>query len=91
MTMKKNAQTRTVREMELEDAASLALTHAEATQMLLDDMDECLFSLGAALRCEDAEAARNVASASLRELTRRLLAVREVANGEVRLLEEVAR
>lgn len=59
--------------------------------MLLDDMDECLFSLGAALKRDDQEAMRNVATESLRELTRRLLASREVANGEERLLESVVR
>lgn len=59
--------------------------------MLLDDMDECLFSLGAALKRDDQEAMRNVATESLRELTRRLLASREVANGEARLLESVVR
>lgn len=34
---------------------------------------------------------RNVATASLRELTRRLLASQEVANGEASLLESVVR
>ena len=91
MTTKKSETNRTARETELGDAAALALAHAEAAQMLMDDMDECLYSLGAALRCDDAEAMRNVAGASLREMTRRLLALRELGNGEVRLLESVVR
>lgn len=91
MTTKKSETKRTARETELEDAAALALSHAEAAQMLMDDMDECLFSMGAALRCDDEGAMRNLAGASLLEMTRRLLALRELGNGEVSLLESVVR